>query len=95
MDFSYMKSSRKGGEYKVKKRVLSILLVIFVLFSSFPASTVQATNKKLKLETAKAAALSMDSKYQQLQNKLALTKVKYVQSVKKLKLKEKNQKTFR
>lgn len=90
-----MKSSRKGGEYKLKKRVLSILLVIFVLFSSFPASTVQAANKKLKLETAKAAALSTDSKYQQLQNKLALTKVKYVQSVKKLKLKEKNQKTFR
>ena len=79
----------------MKKRILSILLVIFVLFSSVPVSTVQAANRKLKLETAKAAALSTDSKYQQLQNKLSLTKVKYDQAVKKLKLKERNQRTFR
>lgn len=83
------------GEYKLKKRILSILLVLFVLFCSMPMRTTRAANKKLNLETAKAAALSTDSSYQQLQNKLSLTKVKYDQAVKKLKLKEKNQKTFR
>lgn len=75
------------------RALLSVLLCsIFMTALPMPA---QAAEKKLSVQTAKSMALSESSDYTKLKNELALAKVQYTQSVKSIKLKEKNQKTFR
>lgn len=83
----------------MKKRIVSLLLIVALSVSIAPGwirgETVYAADKKLTISTVKSAALTVSDDYTKIQNKLALAKVKYTQSVKKLKLKEKNQRSFR
>lgn len=81
----------------MKKKILSIWLafIIFVLSCDWNGVTVQAATQTFTLTQAKSMALGESSEYAALENKMALTKVQYDQAIKKLKLKEKNQRTFR
>lgn len=83
----------------MKKRIVSLLLIVALSVTIAPGwirgETVYAADKELTISTVKSAALTVSDDYTKIQNKLALAKVKYTQSVKKLKLKEKNQRSFR
>ena len=76
-------------------RWLSALLVCCLVTGSVPSIPVEAANRTLTVETAKNMALAQSSDYTKLKNKLALAKLQYSQAVKAIKLKEKNQRTFR
>lgn len=76
-------------------RLLSALLLSAVLTEALPVLPVRAASKKLSVETAKNMALAQSSDYTKLKNQLTLAKVQYTQSIKSIKLKERNQKTFR
>ncbi len=83
----------------MKKRILALILS-FTMVLSIPASWIEggsaeAAGKEINLRTARSAALAISDDYTRIQNKLTLAKVQYTQSVKKLKLKEKNQRSFR
>lgn len=81
----------------MKKKIFSVILVIifFTLSITKDFNVLAASKKTLTLKMAMQMALTESSDYALLENKRTLTKVQYDQSVKKLKLKEKNQKTFR
>ncbi len=83
----------------MKKQIVSLLLccslVLAVPASWMKGGTAEAAGKQINLNTARSAALAISDDYTRIQNKLTLAKVKYTQSVKKLKLKEKNQRSFR
>ena len=83
----------------MKKRILAIVLsfsmVLAIPTSRIPGGTAEAATKQINLNTARSAALAISDDYTRIQNKLTLAKVQYTQSVKKLKLKEKNQRSFR
>ncbi len=83
----------------MKKRIVSLLLIVALSVTIAPGwirgETVYAADKELTISTVRSAALTVSDDYTKIQNKLALAKVKYTQSVKKLKLKEKNQRSFR
>ncbi len=83
----------------MRKRILSIMLIInFILLipsGKLGNQTVQASTRKLELGTALSLALSESDDYVRLQNKITLAKVQYQQAVKKLKLKEEKQKSFK
>ncbi len=83
----------------MKKRIVSLLLIVALSVTITPGwirgGQVEAADKKLTISTVKSSALTVSDDYTKIQNKLALAKVKYTQSVKKLKLKEKNQRSFR
>lgn len=87
--------TRRESNVKTKYRLLSFILLCCMLIAGLPASHVFAENKDLTVETAQAMALSRSDDYAKLKNKLELAKVQYTQSVKSIKLKEKNQRTFR
>lgn len=89
-----MRSYRNHGCKKMN-RLLMALLLCSILAGCLPLSQVQAADRKLSVETAKSMALSQSSDYITLKNKLALAMVQYAQSIKSIKLKEKNQRTFR
>lgn len=76
-------------------RWFSALLVCCLLAGSIPMIPAEAANKSLTVETAKNMALAQSSDYTKLKNKLALAKLQYSQAIKAIKLKEKNQRTFR
>jgi len=79
----------------VLNRILSFLLVCVILLGAMPMTAAKAANRTLSMKTAKSMALAQSADYTKLVNKLALAKVQYTQAVKSIKLKEKNQKTFR
>lgn len=87
-----MKLLRKSNRIR---RWLSALTVCSLLLGAVPSQQVSAAGKTLTVETAKNMALAQSSRYTELQNKLALAKTQYSQSIKAIKLKEKNQRTFR
>ena len=89
-----MREADRQG-YKRMCRWLSILLISTLLVGHFPMIRVQAASKELSFATAKSMALAQSNDYAKLKNKLALAKVQYTQSIKSIKLKEKNQRTFR
>lgn len=89
-----MKSGMKNRKM-ILNRILPFLLVFTVLLSGVPMTAVKAANRTLSMQTAKSMALAQSADYTKLMNKLALAKVQYAQAVKSIKLKEKNQKTFR
>lgn len=89
-----MRGLKRQGQSRIYKW-LSAILICAALAGSFPAGQAQAASKKLSLAAAKSMALAQSSDYTKLKNRLALAKVQYTQSVKSIKLKEKNQKTFR
>ncbi len=76
-------------------RWFSALLVCSLLVGSIPMMPTEAANKNLTVEVAKNMALAQSSDYTKLKNKLALAKLQYSQAIKAIKLKEKNQRTFR
>lgn len=79
-------------------RLLSALIVCCLLFAGFTpisAEAAAAKEKTLTVSTAKNMALAQSSDYAQLKNKLDLAKLQYSQAIKAIKLKEKNQRTFR
>lgn len=87
--------ARKSHKHKFISKLLSVFLLCSFLIGTLPPWQAQAAAKKLSVATAKSMALAQSSDYTKLKNKLALAKVQYTQSVKSIKLKEKNQKTFR
>ncbi len=83
--------------YKAGKRLLSLLLAVTLLpvAALLPKGQVQAAPRTFKLEQAKVLALAGSRDYTALESKLSLAEVQYVQSVKSIALKKKNQSTFR
>lgn len=78
------------------RRLLLMLTACSLLLGALPTVRASAAaDKTLTVETAKNMALAQSSRYTELQNKLALAKTQYSQSIKAIKLKEKNQRTFR
>ena len=89
-----MKADRKYY-CKIAYRMISTLLLCSMLAGCLPMAEVQAANKELSIETAKSMALSQSMDYQKLQSQLALAKGDYADSIRSIKEKERNQKTFR
>lgn len=77
------------------KRGLAVWLAAALVCTGIPAGEVKAASKSLSLSQAKSLGLTNSDDYMAVENKLALAEMRYAQSVKSLKLKEKNQKTFR
>lgn len=76
-------------------RWFALVLAVCLVSLSIPMPKIQAAQKNLSIKMAKSMGLTNSMTYQQLQNKLELTKIQYDQSIKAIKLKEKNQSTFR
>ena len=80
---------------KLINRLLSFILLCCMFVGMLPALQVQAASKELSVEAAKGMALAESTDYSELKNKLALANSQYIQSVRSIKEKEKNQRTFR
>lgn len=74
---------------------LAAVLAVSQILTAMPCIPAYAADKTLTVEAARKMALADNDTYTGLQNKLTLAKVQYDQSVKSLRLKEKNQRTFR
>lgn len=74
---------------------LAAVLALCQILTAVPCIPAYAADKTLTVEAARKMALADNDTYTGLQNKLTLAKVQYDQSVKSLRLKEKNQRTFR
>lgn len=72
-----------------------MILVICTLALSTEPLSVKADTEYMSLEMAKSIGLSNSNSYKLLESKLELAYVQYEQAVKALRLKEKNQTTFR
>ena len=82
----------------MKKRLISIILILILLIPAgwpWEDTTRAASPKALDIKTVRSLALTTSDDYTRLQNKITLAKIQYDQSVKKLKLKQKNQASFR
>lgn len=84
---------KSRGNKQFNSVALALVLVMF--FCSLYSDKVNAATKTLTVDQAMALAYKNSDEYSSTQSKLLLAKVQYVQSVKKLKLKEKNQKTLK
>lgn len=74
---------------------MAAVLAICQILTAVPCIPAYAADKTLTVDAARKMALADNDTYTGLQNKLTLAKVQYDQSVKSLRLKEKNQRTFR
>ncbi|MDO4292927.1 MAG: hypothetical protein Q4C65_06810 [Eubacteriales bacterium] len=83
--------------YDAARRLLCLVLTVALLPAAalLPKGQAQAAAKTFRLEQARALALSNSREYTSLESKLSLAEVQYVQSVKSIALKKKNQSTFR
>lgn len=90
-----MRGVKQQGRKNRIKRWLSALTLCGLLLGSLSPLPIQAAGKTLTVATAKNMAIAQSSEYTKQKNKLALAKMQYSQSVKAIKLKEKNQRTFR
>lgn len=87
-------------EQKARRRLrtcTALILVCSILLGGIYAFSEQmpAAAKSLGLRMAEKLAYANSTQYAQLKRRLALTEIQYVQSVKSIRMKEKNQKTFR
>lgn len=87
-------------EQKARRRLrtcTALILVCSILLGGIYAFSEQmpAAAKSLGLRMAERLAYANSTQYAQLKRRLALTEIQYVQSVKSIRMKEKNQKTFR
>ena len=75
----------------------ALILVFGILSGALYAfcERMSAAEKSLSLSMAEKLAFANSTQYAQLKRRLALTEIQYVQSVKSIRMKEKNQKTFR
>lgn len=80
---------------KILERVIVVVLLCSMMITCLPEEPMSASNNTLNIDTAKTMALSQNDDYTKLKNKMELAKVQYSQSVKSIKLKQKNQRTFR
>ncbi len=80
-----------------KKRVLAAVLALAVLLGVLPFGMQQlfAAPQELTLELAEKLAYANSQEYARIKRQLDLAEIQYVQSVKSIRMKEKNQKTFR
>lgn len=76
---------------------MALVLVFGILLGCIYAFSEQmpAAAKSLSLRMAEELAYANSTQYAQLKRRLALTEIQYEQSVKSIRMKEKNQKTFR
>lgn len=73
-----------------------MLITAVIMVGAQPPQAVLAVGKNtIDISVIKSTALYQSAAYEQVENKLELAQAKYVQSVKKLKLKEENQRSFR
>lgn len=73
-----------------------VLIIAVIMVGAQPPQAVLAVGKNtIDISVIKSTALYQSAAYEQVENKLELAQAKYVQSVKKLKLKEENQRSFR
>lgn len=87
-------------EQKARRRLrtcTALILVCSILLGGIYAFSerMPAAAKSLGLRMAEKLAYANSTQYAQLKRRLALTEIQYVQSVKSIRMKEKNQKTFR
>lgn len=87
-------------EQKARRRLrtcTALILVCSILLGGIYAFSEQmpAAAKSLGLRMAEKLAYANSTQYAQLKRRLALTEIQYEQSVKSIRMKEKNQKTFR
>lgn len=81
---------------KRKTAVLALLTMTILMTGVQPPLTTLAQGKNMiGVGVLKRTALSRSAAYEKVENKLELAQAKYVQSVKKLRLKEENQRSFR
>lgn len=79
-----------------RKAALAVFMVAACLAGPQPPQKVCAAGQNaITLSAARSTALNRSDAYEQVENKLELAQAKYTQSVKKLKLKEENQRSFR
>lgn len=79
-----------------KTAVAAVFTAVILLLGAQPPQTVCAVEKPaIELSVLKRTALGRSDTYEQVENKLELAQAKYAKSVKKLKLKEENQRSFR
>ena len=82
--------------HKIYKAVSMILIIAMtILIIDRPVEVEAKKRNTLTLAAAKSMGLANSDAYQLLQSKIQLSKVQYDQSVEALRLKEKNQKSFR
>lgn len=81
----------------IKNRILASILALALVVTTFVGLGIDASAapKTLSIEQAKALALADSDEYEEIKNEIALAQSQYAGSVKKIKLKQKNQKTFR
>lgn len=88
----------EGKEKLMEKRktaVFTALMIAIVMGAQQPQTVLAVGKKEIDISAVKSAALYHSAAYEQVENKLELAQAKYVQSVKKLRLKEENQRSFR
>ena len=76
-------------------KITAVVLAVCAVLSMADVKPVQAAAKTISVETAKATALAESSQYSKLESKLELNEAQYAQAIKKIQLKEKNQRSFR
>ncbi len=81
----------------IKNRILASFLALALVVIMFVGigTDASAAGKTLSIEQAKALALADSDEYEEIKNEISLAQSQYAGSVKKIKLKQKNQKTFR
>lgn len=83
------------GRQKPVGMILTLIGVV-LLTGAWPAPAVCAVEQNsIDINTVKRTALNRSDAYDRVENKLELARAKYTQSVKKLRLKEENQRSFR
>lgn len=89
--------SREEKRMKRKKKAaLAALISVILLAGAQPPQSVLAVGKNtIDVSVLKSTALNRSAAYERVENKLELAQAKYTQSVRKLKLKEENQRSFR
>ncbi len=99
MSFAAACSRKIGKEKRMRRKkaaMCAVLMVSVMIMGVLPPQRVLAAGKKtINIATVKSTALNRSDAYEKVENKLELAQAKYVQSVKKLKLKEENQRSFR
>lgn len=79
-----------------KTAMLAALAMAVMAAGAQPPQTVLAVGQNtIDISTVKGTALNHSDAYERIENKLELAQAKYTQSVRKLKLKEENQRSFR
>lgn len=80
---------------KTAATFMMLIIAVIMVGAQSPQAVLAVGKNTIDISVIKSAALYQSAAYEQVENKLELAQAKYVQSVKKLKLKEENQRSFR